>query len=499
MQNYRNWSFLKTEDLHGIKVTRMEDNLGEFFISNTSWFVPWWLREDGQNFPPPGENLPEEDSVQEPIYFDAIVCRSPCCPLCSSLLNTKAVLNVWEDTECRKEQQIRVNANNDTCSDSYSVFDAHLREGFRGNSSYIDNTNTHPYYLTDEDITISLPSTNAENESELGACCLKPFKGYSTTTQSLHISSKHSAWEARPRQEKEQGNSRCSPGYSFIKSPSNSVLAKIYNWSFDISAFIRDSDAEDRSSELSFRRKIDMFSYGSFDKKNISTSGPRSLASDSGSNVCTISSDNSKSLVIRSCENANEIEDVSASSNGQQTITSSNTTAAADDTADSRAGTFQNVSTIDDYIQLKIFVDSVINFNHFIERRSYHEQRLEELLIDAAGKSVVEKVNLDKKGLSNNLRFTQIRKRLSMNSIDISEEARKSRVAYNREVQIYNEERVRITPIASEKIKNILHRILESNFEPPTVDTTKKMHPCYETANDIQSTEIFKKILNELQ
>lgn len=44
-QHFRNWMKVSADELRAVKVCQLSDEKGLFYISDTSFYVPQWLRE----------------------------------------------------------------------------------------------------------------------------------------------------------------------------------------------------------------------------------------------------------------------------------------------------------------------------------------------------------------------------------------------------------------------------------------------------------------------
>lgn len=45
-QYIRNWVKVSADELKGVNVCQLTDVLGDYFVSDTSWYIPEWLREE---------------------------------------------------------------------------------------------------------------------------------------------------------------------------------------------------------------------------------------------------------------------------------------------------------------------------------------------------------------------------------------------------------------------------------------------------------------------
>lgn len=88
---FRFWSFVSAHEVNHIAVIKIHDEIGSFYVSDTRFYIPWWLKSDGT--PPRNEILPK-DQVLSKSNIAIPVQRSndrKCC-------NRKAVNAVREES-----------------------------------------------------------------------------------------------------------------------------------------------------------------------------------------------------------------------------------------------------------------------------------------------------------------------------------------------------------------------------------------------------------------
>lgn len=73
LQHIQNWKKVSFEELKHIKVCKLVDEKGDYFISDTSWYIPEWLRTEASstnadNFIPPDKKLVY--TVENNPHFD---------------------------------------------------------------------------------------------------------------------------------------------------------------------------------------------------------------------------------------------------------------------------------------------------------------------------------------------------------------------------------------------------------------------------------------------
>lgn len=66
-QHFRNWFKVTKEELTDVKVCELHDENGKYFISNTSWYVPEWLRDLEHT---EHDDLPEDSLVVHGVEND---------------------------------------------------------------------------------------------------------------------------------------------------------------------------------------------------------------------------------------------------------------------------------------------------------------------------------------------------------------------------------------------------------------------------------------------
>lgn len=156
-------------------------------------------------------------------------------------------------------------------------------------------------------------------------------------------------------------------------------------------------------------------------------------------------------------------------------------------------------SSVVDYQHVKQYVDSVLEFNNEMKKKKQHAEHIKYLFTEAVMKTAVEKINLAAKGHHGRMRLVQIASRLSINSIEISEDARKARDEYSKVAKIYNTTaNQNFKPKINEYAKGGFQRILANDFQID-IDVGKNIpFPVYETGEDFQSTDEFKCFYNEL-
>lgn len=69
---FRNWTIVPASDLKEIKLFKMKHHGQEFFVSNTKYYLPWWLVKD--KYPPENEFMPCEsnfDNLCEKLLSNA--------------------------------------------------------------------------------------------------------------------------------------------------------------------------------------------------------------------------------------------------------------------------------------------------------------------------------------------------------------------------------------------------------------------------------------------
>lgn len=60
---FRFWSFVSAHEVKHIAVIKIHDEIGSFYVSDTRFYIPWWLKSDGT--PPQNEILPDDQVLSK--------------------------------------------------------------------------------------------------------------------------------------------------------------------------------------------------------------------------------------------------------------------------------------------------------------------------------------------------------------------------------------------------------------------------------------------------
>lgn len=52
-QHFVNWLFVDAKELKNVRVSKITDEIGDFYVSSTKWFIPAWLRDEEEPIPSP--------------------------------------------------------------------------------------------------------------------------------------------------------------------------------------------------------------------------------------------------------------------------------------------------------------------------------------------------------------------------------------------------------------------------------------------------------------
>lgn len=158
-----------------------------------------------------------------------------------------------------------------------------------------------------------------------------------------------------------------------------------------------------------------------------------------------------------------------------------------------------NMPSFEDFAFVKNYIDLVLEFEDFHLKRKQHEEDVQTCYTQALIKSACEYINLKKKGQNTNTRFIHISKNLSINSVNISKDARKAREIYFKAAKFYNEMSTRRKPIANEMVQKSFMKIANASLICPEAVDSKTSFPLAETLGDVQNITYFTKILHNLE
>lgn len=149
-----------------------------------------------------------------------------------------------------------------------------------------------------------------------------------------------------------------------------------------------------------------------------------------------------------------------------------------------------------DYQHLKVFVDDVLLYALDVEQRTKRREQLKVLYMNAVRKTVLEKLNLEKKGQRGVLRLVQIASRYSINTQNISSDAHDAREEYRRQALFFNKEKL-TQPKPNEYVHNAIKNIFRSELNVPVSVPEEPPLPVFETARDLRETHDFKQLYEE--
>lgn len=192
-------------------------------------------------------------------------------------------------------------------------------------------------------------------------------------------------------------------------------------------------------------------------------------------------------------------------SNFSRDILNSETHAGSDNVSGSHSASLASSSdhstesfiTVNDIQIIKNYLDRMIKYDEYKKGMAKKESELVKLFVNAAHKSVAERLNLNEKGETGNPRFVQIMKRFSLSSVHISEEAKDARNLYHQEAKKWGDQRIMNMPIASPDIQNAFTRICDLHFQ--VAKFAKKDFIPFATASEFQETELFKAIMDKIE
>lgn len=166
-----------------------------------------------------------------------------------------------------------------------------------------------------------------------------------------------------------------------------------------------------------------------------------------------------------------------------------------DVTLDDQKGENMSISDIN---IIKKFIDSVLKFEEWNRNTMKDCNYLDELLRDATMKTVIESINLQKKGIAGTQRYVKLCKHLSVNSIEISKTAALARTKYNKEAKKINEARHARIPKLDDNVKASFRNILNSKFLSYASKISKEAHMYFETAAELKKTALYQSMLEVL-
>lgn len=148
---------------------------------------------------------------------------------------------------------------------------------------------------------------------------------------------------------------------------------------------------------------------------------------------------------------------------------------------------------ISDFVAVKKYVDSVINYQTANLNQIERGNEIRVLLAEAAAKTAAENINLERQGLSANMRYAQLCQRLSTNSLRITDEGRIARENYNKEAQRQNEHKILKAPKRTDRISSSIRTILNSDLSRE--DFNRMEFKRYQTVADLKETSQFRQAM----
>lgn len=144
---------------------------------------------------------------------------------------------------------------------------------------------------------------------------------------------------------------------------------------------------------------------------------------------------------------------------------------------------------------IKNFVDEILERDNYLNKKKVEKEQLTNLLEEAAIKTEIEKENLDNKEISSK-RICELMKRLSMNSKAISNEAYLAREEYNKSAKVYNDtiKNPKVIKI-SENVQKAFTNILV--FKDIT-NNHVNAEPYYITAKELYTSQQHKLFIEKI-
>lgn len=143
-----------------------------------------------------------------------------------------------------------------------------------------------------------------------------------------------------------------------------------------------------------------------------------------------------------------------------------------------------------------MFVDHVLLYAFDVEQRIKRREQWKALYMNAVRKTVLEKLNLEKKGQRGVLRLVQIASRYSINTQNISSDAHDAREEYRRQATFFNREKL-AEPKSNEYVQDAIKNIFLNGLKVPVSVPKEPPLPVFETARDLRETNDFKQLYEE--
>jgi hypothetical protein len=426
-QFYRNWTFVSSEQLFTVKVTSMRDEMGSFYISDTRYFVPFWISEDPVLLPDT-EKLPMD---RQPL---ALAPENRCESNVEYCCGPRPDDTLDRDYHLDPLELVRVvNTENDDEIDGHlpnSTMKRHIPASIADLFANLSTISDKSPNITMVDDLENLSPTN-----NMLICANMSF---------MHSNQEHQEYCLRGRATLNNTKDSNPPfQISTMIDPGTPAINRAHNWSM--------TDDDDSSN------------------------GVINRSMTNGKDCSNIFSSKINGIDFSSIMTKYTNEDIN---DPGTTVSDQN-------------GTVEQ-ATIEDFKMIRVFLNDVIFYDEYKELMRSREDDLKNMLKDAAEKCVAERINLDAKGELRNPRMLQMLKRYSINSIRISEEARKACDKYNFHAGKYNQERIVQKPIMPPEILAPLRRVLQGNYDAEPFRKVEFKN--FETGNHLRETSLYKQI-----
>lgn len=562
-QHFRNWALVPAENLMNAKVEVVKDHDGTHYVSNTLFYVPFWLKDEGQsNVTLPKDQLMNYNVENDPNFFEPEPVQDV-FNQCVSIFHSAAehqkvcrrefgVTNELPHQSNQENAMISVNKSvpvplhdrsiekND---DGISRFSANVDTGGgKGNSRELADKlkeldvefSRTPCKSTGNRLPNPTPniSPNAVRRAVSVPMTKQTVSHWPTTGKEvgdaseslnifsfLHLTTDKPIEDGRifsstiigdqhppiqfidlslddvnvsPIDNDKQGISQATQPPSSIREPAcvRPIVYKNGN-QYDGDSFLehyngfrqnlyrRDVNLDHQRSKTQFA-----FNAGEFisNEPFIHNADVPAILTDARAELTSeLSNIESRNEVNGS--SVNEPIVYAESSNEKEQLTS--------------VGEIENVMSLNDLKGIKKFVDSTLCYWEYKEQMLGRQKHIEKLRMVAVEKSVAAKLNLLSKGVFGNPRLHQIMKQYSMNTATLSEDALLALNSYNFEAKKWTDERVNKMPEANNGTVNAFQLFARNGL---TVEHfIKRDFEQYETMADIQNTELFIAVYEEMK